>query len=227
MVCRLPGIQLQASGPSHPRFCLALHRNEILIHPRNKCLRHGVLPVLQYLDRCHASMPPITSGSRSHMRAPGASEVLTQGCLSNLPTEAGRLSRTPNLSATKLVTIWRVHKSKSKPYWRGSLPLTHRNTCCSCLTVSFRGRPVPFVERRASNRALLALLCSATCRLVQRSRMMRLRRLDLSLEHPLNGHPPDLFQRFVIQRSSVANHQLIVYRADTNRNTTVVSITDQ
>src|SRR5262245_66555011 len=64
----------------------------------------------------------------------------------NLPT-AVTPKLAPNLSAINLRTTCRVHNPKSNPYCRGSLPLIQRKSCCSCLEVSVRGRPVPFRER--------------------------------------------------------------------------------
>ena len=46
-------------------------------------------------------------------------------------------------------TTARVHNPKSRPYWRGSRPLTHRNTCFSWAGVRLRGRPVALLERSA------------------------------------------------------------------------------
>ena len=57
---------------------------------------------------------------------------------------------TPNRSWTRVATSCRVHRPKSKPYCRGSLPLSQRKTWAFCFGVRRGGRPVGFAESKAS-----------------------------------------------------------------------------
>ena len=125
---------------------------------------------------------------------------------SSLPTDA-RLSSIPNRSAINRATMCRVHRKKSKPCWRGSLPLIQRNTCRFCLSVNLGGRPVPLLDRSGSPRPprltlSQPLINRRTAEAVGGDPCTRW----LTFLHSLNRHPPDLGQRLVIQCSAVANH---------------------
>ena len=58
---------------------------------------------------------------------------------------------TANFCSIRLAIMARVHRPKSKPYWRGSLPLTQANTRFFWRGVNKRGRPVAGRERKAFN----------------------------------------------------------------------------
>ena len=68
----------------------------------------------------------IATGSRSYARRNGFCGVMSNSA-SRRPT-AVTPNRTPNFCAISAATICRVHSPKSKPYWRGSLPLIQRRT---------------------------------------------------------------------------------------------------
>src|SRR5436309_13911906 len=68
---------------------------------------------------------------------------------SNRPTEV-KPSSTLILSLIKACTILRLHKPKSKPYWRGSFPKIQRLTCCRCFSLSLGSGPAAIRSTRAS-----------------------------------------------------------------------------
>ncbi len=63
---------------------------------------------------------------------------------SSLPSVV-RPSFTVNFCAIKLAIMDRVQRPTSRPYGRGSLPLTQANTCFSWRGVSLRGCPIVLV----------------------------------------------------------------------------------
>ena len=136
----------------------APHRRGIRIHPRNRSRRLAFLPVLQGLESVEF---PSSIAKDTLKRAFKGFCGVNPNFARSLPTDV-TFKLTPNLPAISLRTTSRVHKPKSKPCWRGSLPLIQRKICRSAWPRDGAADPYLSASTTHASLALYPSLAAAT-----------------------------------------------------------------
>ena len=158
---------------------------------------------------------------RVRKRASTASVASILNFARSLPT-AVTPKLTRNLSAISLRTTSRVHKPKSNPCWRGSLPLIQRKLVALAWARDGAAGRYLSVSAAHASRALHPRFSQPpinhrTSKPVGSDHHAR----SFALPYALNRHQPDLFQSLVIKRPPIALHNESY--VDQHTNATIMS----